>query len=180
MSKVISLVTLLLALVFTLGPTPDTILSTGVRGTAIQPVFFCGELGANTDEFFAGPRLQALMDGAVPTSHVFATALCNTLGNTTLATVDNDIDEFWGYAVHGMHCEVSAAPGAAVTVMTFYDDTVATGVTCTVAAAETTCATDSVAEVAANSQVAVGSLNATDDESLQDIHCTVYISWNRS
>jgi hypothetical protein len=145
----------------------------------MQSIFFCGELGAATDEFFAGPNLVSVFTGAVPTDHIFASAACDALGDTAVATVDNDIDEFQSYKVNGMFCQVSAAPGAAATVMTFVDDTVNTPVTCSIAAAETSCTSviGTTTDVAANSQVAVSSLNGTDDESAQDMHCLVYISW---
>ena len=144
-----------------------------------ETVFFCGELGANTDEFFGGPNLVSVFTGDVPTDHTFASGTCDALGDTAVAGVDNDLDEFQGYRVDGMFCQVSAAPGAAATVITFVDDTVNTPVTCSVAAAETSCASARGlgANVAANSQVAISTLNGTDDESAQDFHCNVYITW---
>jgi hypothetical protein len=142
-----------------------------------ERIQFCGEQGANTDEFFQGPNLVSQLTGAIPTDHSMGGALCNALGNTAVATVDNDIDEFVGYWVNGMFCRVSAAPGTAATTMTFYVDTVATAVTCDIAAAETSCATTMPAQVAADSQVATSSLNETDDESGQDATCFVYITW---
>ncbi len=145
----------------------------------MQSVLFCGELGAATDEFFAGPHLEHIWLASTFTDVTFASTVCDTLGDTTVASADNDIEEFQSYKVNGMYCQVSATPGAASTVMTFVDDTTNTPVTCSIAAAETSCTSviGTTTDVAANSQVAVSSLNATDDESLQDVHCLVYISW---
>ncbi len=145
----------------------------------MQPIFFCGELGVAAQEFFAGPNMVSVFTGAVPTDHTFASGNCDTLGNTTVGTVDASLDDFQSYKVNGMFCQVSATPGVAATVMTFVDDEVNTPVTCTIASDEMSCTSviATTTDVAASSQVAVSSLNGTDDESLQDMHCLVYISW---
>lgn len=152
--------------------------SYGSEGTLAQDtVFFCGELGANTDEFFGGPGVPNFIGGVVDLTP--GGAGCNALGNTAIAGVDAPIDANQGYRVNGMFCQVTAAPGAATTVVTFVDDTVDTLVTCSIAATELSCfsAVGVSADVAAASAVAISTLNGTDDESAQDFFCRVSITW---
>ena len=142
-----------------------------------HPVIFCGELGANTDEFFAGPSTQGIL-GAAITEHLIGGTNCNTLGNTGVGDSDLSLGQA-DYSVNGMYCVVSAAPGAATTVVTLVDDTANTAMTCSIGASATFCTTDPglAITVAGDSLMAVSSLNPTDDENAQDIHCLVYIAW---
>lgn len=141
-------------------------------------VWFCGELGANGDEFFAGPSLENMLGNAI-TDHTLQAGTCDALGNTAVGMVDNDIDLETAYRVNGMWCNITAGTTTtALTVLTFVDDTVNTNVTCSIPIAGHSCtATNATAEIAANSQVAISSLNATDDLNASDMNCRVYITW---
>ena len=175
-----TLLLMLLAVPFLMGAGSKKVstLEPAING---HPVIFCGELGANTDEFFAGPYagfILGVADDGTLTNHTIGSATCNALGDTTVGNADASIGQA-GYLVNGMYCVVSAAPGAATTVVTFVDDTANTAMTCSIGAAATYCTTDPglAVSVAAASVVAVSSLNPTDDENAQDIHCQVYIAW---
>lgn len=150
----------------------------GIARLSSHAIRFCGELGANTDEFFAGPAV-AYLNGTFTADHALGVAACNTLGVTTVGDADAPLDVYRGYIVNGFMCQLSASPTSAVTVLTFVDDTANTTVTCSVATGETSCFTDPSlsAVVAANSAVAISSLNGTDDENAEDIACWAYITW---
>ena len=150
-----------------------------------QPVVFCGQLvdGSNgDDEVYGGPDLNALNGTAW--ENALGGATCNGLENTTVGDADLPLDEFRGYRVSGMMCQISDVAASEDTTFTFYDDEVATALTCMIdqSNSETSCATDmgkvdQQALVAANSDVAVEAANDTDDESAEDFRCIVYISW---
>jgi hypothetical protein len=148
----------------------------GAQGASIsQPVFFCGELGAASDAFFAGPNLE-VFSGA-HTDHTFASTACDVLGHTDVEMADLSLDADSSYSVEGMFCQISAS-GAVTTTMTFVEAGTATPITCDIGAGKTSCTDVGTSEpVAAGAEVAVSSLSSAD-QSTEDVHCIVYISWD--
>lgn len=100
------------------------------------------------------------------------------MGYSAVASADLPLDADLALSFNGFTCTLSGSTTVATTV-TLYDDAVATDLSCTVAAGETSCATLQGARVAvaAGSALAIETLNATDNLSGDDVRCNASVSF---
>ena len=153
--------------------------SVGADESAVMADSFvaCGQQ-ANTGTIYGGPALSSLNgDGA---EDGIAGAVCDALDNADEGTADLPLGfANTAFKVSGMLCEVSSS-GANGVVLALRSALAAItpAVTCTVATGATTCspAVGSTTDVAAGATVAVSAVN-TEDLSLQDFWCRVFIAW---
>lgn len=132
-------------------------------------VAYCGQLVENGEVFLGAPALTTV-------EPVLADATCDGLDSATEATADVVLSATLALYPRYMRCVLNGTLGADETLTAqLRDDTAnVTGVTCSMAEAQTTCevATPTAAAIAAGSATAVEA-NEASDNSDDDLKCIV-------
>ena len=145
--------------------------SSGMNLNLPMVIPFCGQGGGASTDRYIGPAISLGL--ALDAS----SAACDGLDESTVGAADEiPLGLTEAYVVQGMFCELNSGTDDTV-VMTLYDDTAATVVSCTITAAGgiETCFTNLDAAVAASSLLAILVDNDDDDLSAQDLFCHVFI-----